>query len=491
MLFNDVDLAQWLIVSDVQRNVGTSHTNTTVKIGNSDGSLWQNMSRNSSTIVVTGILHGDLAALRRTFAGAIDYDEPKVLVFGDEPDVYYNAIYDGQPTMTELSHTGTVSLSFLVPDGVAHSVTPSVAEIDSNGQIMIDNKGTYPSWPIISATMNSDNGVIALTNDQGGVLEFGDPDEVDTEQKTKSDKPVHDYMRADQDGYTPNVGPYRYTTYVYNNKPNKLAGSIKFNGLAIPTFVEPEYESWSGPSLHRSIGSNSSGKSDGNFTWKTRFDFNDSPEELGRIELSLTSGDDIIASFTMRDSSKTSVQRIVEFYTPATGLKTVKLDVKKFADTWNKGFYELSLTRNEQGAEFKISVIKKLTGETVTPGASYSYRFYDEAFQKASIDGITCVMMKFYDYPPAEMDWTNNLFTWINVPYTVDLPNQFEDGDTVTIDVKNSKIYVNDVLNNSLQRVGNDWDRFRIMPGSNNIKVVTSSWADPISCKVTYEEAWK
>ncbi|MCT3379483.1 distal tail protein Dit, partial [Lacticaseibacillus paracasei] len=125
-----VDITQWMYVQMVERDVGTNHVNTMQKVGISDGQMLQYMSRDVKTIVVTGIvMNDDLVPLRRSLAAAIDTDEPQQLIFGDEPDKYYLAIVDSQPTFTEGFRSGTISISFICPDGgIAHSVATQTAD---------------------------------------------------------------------------------------------------------------------------------------------------------------------------------------------------------------------------------------------------------------------------------------------------------------------------------------------------------------------------
>ncbi|MFT8762065.1 MAG: distal tail protein Dit, partial [Lacticaseibacillus paracasei] len=125
-----VDITQWMYVQMVERDVGTNHVNTMQKVGISDGQMLQYMSRDVKTIVVTGIvMNDDLVPLRRSLAAAIDADEPQQLIFGDEPDKYYLAIVDSQPTFTEGFRSGTISISFICPDGgIAHSVATQTAD---------------------------------------------------------------------------------------------------------------------------------------------------------------------------------------------------------------------------------------------------------------------------------------------------------------------------------------------------------------------------
>ena len=125
-----VDITKWMYVQMVKRDVGTNHVNTMQKVGISDGQMLPYMSRNVKTIVVTGIVMNDnLVPLRRSLAAAIDTDEPQQLIFGDEPDKYYLAIVDSQPTFTEGFRSGTISISFICPDGgIAHSLATNTAD---------------------------------------------------------------------------------------------------------------------------------------------------------------------------------------------------------------------------------------------------------------------------------------------------------------------------------------------------------------------------
>ncbi|MCZ2769968.1 phage tail family protein, partial [Lacticaseibacillus paracasei] len=52
------------------------------------------------------------------------------------------------------------------------SPNPADPEYYTN-TITVHNAGTYPVEPVITATMHADNGLIALINSQGGVLQFG------------------------------------------------------------------------------------------------------------------------------------------------------------------------------------------------------------------------------------------------------------------------------------------------------------------------------
>ncbi|WP_177169585.1 distal tail protein Dit, partial [Lacticaseibacillus paracasei] len=58
------------------------------------------------------------------------------------------------------------------------SPNPADPEYYTN-TITVHNGGTYPVEPVITATMHADNGFLGFANSQGGVLQFGNPEEVD------------------------------------------------------------------------------------------------------------------------------------------------------------------------------------------------------------------------------------------------------------------------------------------------------------------------
>ncbi|MCT3326718.1 phage tail protein, partial [Lacticaseibacillus paracasei] len=389
-----VDITQWMYVQMVERDVGTNHVNTMQKVGISDGQMLQYMSRDVKTIVVTGIvMNDDLVPLRRSLAAAIDTDEPQQLIFGDEPDKYYLAIVDSQPTFTEGFRSGTISISFICPDGgIAHSVatktfdnmpykdlsdnllhntgddwnpvvwsadgttttqngitsatntsksviqtvvdrndsswlTPGATvtiSVDVKGQgnigfgylngngweddsptqqvnsdeyirlyftrtinsvhfdagtpnfavdafcptstltfrhvkadlgptaspwspnpadpeyytdtITVPNAGTYPSEPVITATINGDDGVLTAINDQGSVLQFGSPDETDGFVKQKSERVYHLDFNQTPTGVTLNNGVTAFPYYEHGNDANVQSGPFGYaNGIAYPS----------------------------------------------------------------------------------------------------------------------------------------------------------------------------------------------------------------------------------------------------------------
>lgn len=635
-----VDITQWMYVQMVERDVGTNHVNTMQKVGISDGQMLQYMSRDVKTIVVTGIvMNDDLVPLRRSLAAAIDADEPQQLIFGDEPDKYYLAIVDSQPTFTEGFRSGTISISFICPDGgIAHSVATKTADnmpykdvpvnlqpdsnftqlpstwtldgvvFDNSGEfakltsqgtgmqriygagnpfasipagsqytisftaysaiagtsfkigsftsmnlfkltttatyykfsatknssdanalsvillnagdiiyikkvklelgasaspwspnpadpeyysdtITVHNGGTYPVEPVITATMHADNGVVAFVNDQGSVLQFGSPSEIDGVVRQKSERVYYFDFENEPKGIVMNDGALTYPNYRDNpSTPNKQKGIFSYgrpdgydNAIAYPNTERNPSNYWSGPSMSGKLAANSNGKQNGNFEWRNLIRFATMTNWAGRVEFNLTCEGKIVASLALYDQSTTDDQ--------------VMFEGKIHDGNDARMLFHEALPRDLYSRANSFAVISKM-GDQLTfrvdrvGGGNVIKPFTISGFASQPIDGWTAWFSAFSDVLEANMGWQDSYFDWINVDYWTDVPNRFKKGDVVKIDVAKRVVSLNGAEDPTLQAVGNNWEGFQLLPGKNTIQVLQSDWAERYMCQVEWREAW-
>lgn len=498
LTYNGVELSQWLDITDVQRNLGTTHSNAMVKVGQSDGQLWQYMSRDAKTITVTGIItNANLANLRRELGAAIDTDEPQQLIIGDDTGVYYNAIIDGQPTFAEDWRSGTVSLSFIVPDGVAHSLTTktltNASEDGSVAEIVdFNNAGSYKSYPVINVTMASDNGYIGLANSAGGYLELGNREEVDGVTQQKTEHALALGMDSEPSGVVYNSGASNYNGYGYDSsKPNKRQGTITYGKdaaggtAALPTYINGNY--WAGPSMYLPISANSNGVATGNFSYAARGIFNTDKGAMGRLEQVLQSGSDVAFESVLRDSTNNADQILWEVWIKNTQVKTTTLNRKIFV---NNKFIQTQITRMGGQIKFVLSVVNGFTGSTVKVASpvTVSSTRYDLA--DLAVDGWSAWFERWQGNQHVISSLSDVRFDWVNVDYWVDEPNRWSNGDIVTIDTVNKQVLTNGVPDLTLQTVGNHWDDFYLAPGTNKVDTACSSWATQPRVDIYYQEAY-
>ncbi|GEK39313.1 phage tail protein [Lacticaseibacillus casei] len=639
-----VDITQWMYVQMVERDVGTNHVNTMQKVGISDGQMLQYMSRDVKTIVVTGIVMNDnLVPLRRSLAAAIDADEPQQLIFGDEPDKYYLAIVDSQPTFTEGFRSGTISISFICPDGgIAHSVATKTADnmpykdvpvnfaiashasgsnttskdaypihmqlsedlsgktittvakvivtnyqgkvdstnsmgpyidvkdglstgiwaglinqipITGNGvytssprtiaknsltgtanqidvemynlnatievwiklelgttaspwspnpadpeyytnTITVHNGGTYPVEPVITATMHADNGLIAFINSQGGVLQFGNPEEADGVERQRSEVARYEGFDKEPVGAAYNTGQTNSHYYYIAAQKNVMEGSVKYaddDGSAVePVFLPTNSYYWEGPSVHLKTTNASNGSNTGSFIAKWRYKFNSNVSALGAIEMTLDNDTGVAYEVIIRANYAGKDDVDVQVFAGSTLVFQQTLNRSVFS---NGRYYEAKLTKlgntlNLQLAGIVQGGIKPSEVITRNPPLIMPPIMLTSDEASLPITGVTLWFQRFENYPYPDMGVYDMDIEWLNVDYWTDLKNRFGAGDVVTIDVANRAVYVNGVPDSTLHTIGNEWSKFRFNPGDTLIQMVPSSWAQPFACEVDLREAW-
>ncbi|NVO89741.1 phage tail family protein, partial [Lactobacillus rhamnosus] len=355
--------------------------------------------------------------------------------------------------------------------------------------ITVHNGGTYPVDPVITATMHGDNGVVAFVNDQGSVLQFGSPSEIDGVVRQKSERVYYFDFENEPKGIVMNDGALTYPNYRDNpSTPNKQKGIFSYgrpdgydNAIAYPNTERNPSNYWSGPSMSGKLAANSNGKQNGNFEWRNLIRFATMTNWAGRIEFNLTYEGKIVASLALYDQSTTDDQ--------------VMFEGKIHDGNDARMLFHEALPRDLYSRANSFAVISKM-GDQLTfridrvGGGNVIKPFTIDGFASQSIDGWTAWFSAFSDVLEANMGWQDSYFDWVNVDYWTDVPNRFKEGDVVKIDVAKRVVSLNGAEDPTLQTVGNDWEGLQLLPGNNTIQVLQSDWAKPYTCQVEWQEAW-
>ena len=480
-------MSKYLETNSVERNIGQNRKASLQKIGVSSGKRFQYTSADEGKVTVSFLVRRDMVAKRREIAGLLSSNEPQQLIFGDEPDKYYLAIADGQISLSEKFRHGNGEVTFIIPDGLAHSLTTATVSGQSGTDITVTNAGTAPTSPLLTATMAADNGLVGWVNSAGGVLQFGSPDEIDGTQHDDSETVFHHTMLGAPTGITLNAGTVVYKNYLGDAaRPNKQAGSFQYaKDTAAPMYNRTASDNWAGPSMSGTIAANSQGSNMGNLLWANRINLATNAQAAGRIEFNLTSSSNIVLSMVLRDSNYASDILTLDLIAMGQTIWSHNLDRKLFTN----GFYSLQIGKLGNQATFRLAKIQTLeggmnTGQTLVQSPTIV------GLADAAIDGYTVWMPGFSDKPGWTINWSDSIFQWVNVEYWQDLPNRFSAGDELVADVATKTVYVNGVEDGTVQAIGNDWDKFMIQPGENTLQPVASSWAEPFTAKIEYREAW-
>src|SRR5690606_15445792 len=92
----------------------------------------------------------DLQKVKEDMANWLIHDEPKELVFKDEPDRVYYALVDGELELDEIFSTGRGEITFICPDPFKYG-SEKVYQTDQD-TFIIENEGTAPAKPIFELT---------------------------------------------------------------------------------------------------------------------------------------------------------------------------------------------------------------------------------------------------------------------------------------------------------------------------------------------------
>ena len=490
VIFNGHELNEFLgVTSDFERGIGTERENNLLEVGSSNFKQYQGYRLKENRIPMPFVIRYNLTEKRRELASILNVDEPKKLIFGDEPDKYYLAVPTGKVGLSENNFLGKGEILWEVPDGRAHAVEEKT--FTGTTEIEVINGGSYGTFPLLNVEMEGDNGVVALFTEDGAIIQIGNPDEIDGVPYQKQEMVIDERWNGTSmpANWSKNTGKIRYTTYVANGQPNKIKGEWDFTTDA--DAVRPSYSGnlepvWAGPTLHRDIPKNSNGSNTANFTYKNRFTFDAINRTVGRIELNLQSGDDIPLSFVMRDSSTSNAEIRYEIWIQGKRYIDKALDRTKF----KSGFFQVEINKYDGKIEFKIVDIKAISNEIVTGSSVEIQSWYVSGMEDVPITSLTTWIHRFQNESWTGINLTDTKFTWLNVDKWNDLANTFSKGDMLSIDTSSATISVNGVQSTVLGALGNEWDKFEIPPGKHKIYVMVSSWAEAPEVSLSIREAY-
>lgn len=355
--------------------------------------------------------------------------------------------------------------------------------------IKIENNGTYRTKPRFSFRMKGENGLVALLNQNGAVLQFGNPADVDGKQSARVEKGLEEGFW----GNTLNPALQVNTGFksVYPNKnsnpstPNLVQGTwdMKQDVDAVtPTFKGVgDIQVWHGPTIMADIQAPSNTDRTLPISTHFRFIFNNYDKaQRGRIEFSTfdENGDPIMTA-VIRDSNLTSNELVFEAWYKNKRLHEKILDRKVF----NKAFYEMNMDRRGDKLIWRLVQIKSLNMNSngwSQAGIDKEYKFTwtlpEPDTSKFTKTGFW--IMRYSNKYHVIMRMTDMQARWEGTPYYQNIENYFQDGDLVEIDTSTRELFVNGVVNNQLNVVGNQWEQFELETGETIIQPLVSEWAN-------------
>ena len=464
--FNGVELNQYIsVLNGFTPFVGADWDVSTSTEGSKQGEEFEYTTYKYKLIDMPFEISGNLAEKYDKLCSALNADEPKELIFESIPDRVFYAVPVGDFDLEQISTFGSGTITWLVPDGLAHSTTEKTFEASANSDGVLEatvvNNGTVSVPVSYEITHNHENGFIGIVSEYG-ILQYGSVDEADDEAREKSETLLKYTKPSDYNAMTEGKG------ILASNDTFPMTGKLTgYEDGWLRMQSSGSGSSWHGAARQVTLPADSSGNSGAvNFKLDANILFQTSKAtEMGLLELVV--GDENgehLASIHIVKSSKSDSMCSAIFQVQAVEKGRVKYEPNASSATNSKNGL-VSIGKSGELFEF------------VFGGKTYPFRV-PEAAEKKGLSITIFIGQYGSDVNPVRnMAFGKMSFRKDKVQYRVDIPNRYADGDVITIDGETTKMYVNGVIALGDEVKGST--HFHVPTGESKIQFYFSDFCDP------------
>lgn len=470
--FNGIELGEFIDVlqdfsplSGVDWSPGFSNTGGTRK-----GVDFAFTTYKSKSIPMPFTMLGNLENKYDELEKILNVNEPKELIFESLPDRVFYAIPDGDLDFTEDGPLGEGTITWIIPDGVAHaSVGKSFPASENEEGILeatIINSGTEEAPVSYEITHNHENGFIGIVSEHGAI-QLGKIDEVDAVPAEKSEilfrcDSASEFLSA----FTAGEGIFDKN---YNYGRDGTWGSVSLEGrqwLSLDSVGSGS--SWHGAIAQKILPEDSSGAVGAkNFTCQFTMWFETGKvPQTGAIEVVIgdSAGKQIMSMHIVKSSTNTNICN-AKFQVGSVEKGKVQYEPGYWSYTAKGGV--VKLVKNGGTFEFHFNGKKySYTDSSLKDKEAYSVSISE--IQHSNRGKANLVSHMYFGYLYFQKD---------NVEYLKDIPNRYPDGSVVYIDGNTRKIYVDGIPSQLDEVKGSNY--FKALPGETKVQFYYSDFSDP------------
>lgn len=411
----------------------------------------------------------------------LNQDEPKQLILSDEPDVYFNAIFEKAKINEEHDRIRSGELTFICHDPFKHAIEKksfTAEKVDGILTATIENTGNVAVPIEYEINMNSDNGFIGIVS-KNGVMQYGFVEEADGETYEQSEvlKNTEDMFNAPSD--PTGTQCVSDPTFVINGELGAIPWSSAPAKKWLAITKDIVIGNWHGGQKTIQINADSEGHIGAkNFMcyWRRWF-------QKGRIK---QRG---FQSLFFLDAEKRPICGTrLGAYSLLDGYASLDfvLNGKIVKNISTKVYGENDLPFNANRGH---DALTKEGGKVTFYYSGNYFSYYEPEIENAEIKYIQINLSKWASDEGVTRNYIGVLtFTKLHVEKWKDNPNRYARGDSLLIDGNDSKVYVNDLVKMGDEIVGTEY--FKALPGDNTIQIYNSSWAEDVTAKAWIREAW-
>lgn len=497
-----------------------THNITTKEVGRRDGAFYRYKKLESVTLTINFGLFAntklELEEAGTKLNSVLDVTEAK-LVFFDEQNKYYIGTVAGV-TMDQDDNSGgygyhiSGSFEFQCNNPYKHSTFETKISKQVNlDTITLINNGSIPTPLMITSKIKKDSaylGFVLDKNDSKNIYyQIGDPETNAPNKSNTNDTETifDDYAPTMLNTWSRNTGysvddkwnwnwcddPSKQGDFVlWDEKGQKLAYCSNFGSEPVvdnsDAFNSRKFK-WYGPTLTKTIPTNSSGRYpiDWKFSYRVDFVYND-VLQVGHQSMNLCGlNGESIFSFSIEKNCCGSglIQGIVKYNSGRTRDCFTMPALGVLSGSWGN-----MVNIEKRGYTITISTLVSGLNTHVEP-LSKTYTLENKDVELRSATFSTFRYHK--QYPPM---WYNGIYEAKLVMYNTSSPDQIvknslNEGDVVKIDSSNNSCSINGSANWDAVDIGSQ--PLMLDPGTHTLRILTSAWSPIPEVDVTYRERWK
>lgn len=458
---NDFELSKYFdLTEEPDRGLFPEVEHDLVKMARSNGS--RSVSKRLGSRIITLELYalsGDFRKTKDDLADVLFDEGRQKLWFSDEPDRYWLVELTGDSSFKrsmDYRNEAYGQLQFLVEDGLAHSVQSKKFPF-SKDTASIENKGTYKTPVDVNITFTSDANSIGFVSEDN-IVQLGTSLSEDEGNMIQSTKVMNDDMgSATKNLWSTNTGRVRWR-YDDGDNTSKVQGSLGWGATEVyPTNYGPDVEKdkkgyWHGPTVTRMLT-----KPLRDFEAYHRVEFKpngnskEKPACQGLLEINYSDSDNnFIVGFEIKDNNNTADKVEFSFFIGTYRMYTGYLPRNVL--TFHGGFFG-SIMMKKVGNQFTFR-LARINGDNWKETWSIQKSWYNETVAMLSASIINSFMSKWKNDRPMTIKLTHTRVTSFATQNESLIPKTFYAGDTVLVDGKTNRVYINGLRDDSYRVIG-------------------------------------
>lgn len=396
---------------------------------------------------------------------ALNVSDPAQLIFEATDTRYCLAVPSGGLEFDQILATGEGAITWIVPDGVFHATTEKTFDAAAGDEgileVQIQNNGSEETPVSYEITHSHENGYIGIVSEYGAI-QLGSVDEVDAEEKQRSEELFRYSTAEDYNAMTNGQG-----ILTEDFPKNGTWGSVSAEGKQwLSLSGQGSGSSWHGASKYQVLPADTQGSTEAvNFYCQAKVWYETGlVDQTGLVELVIGDEDgDHLASIHL-------IKKVTNANTAEAVFQVMGVE---------KG--RVPFTPSNQGPTTKDGgqIYIRKTGQQFDfyfGGTVYPFRVPEAAEKKAHSvtiflgqigSGGSLITRMYFDYLFFRKD---------NVTYLSDIPNRYQAGDVVFIDGGKQKVYTNGIPTQD-EVVGSKY--FKVPSGTTTVQFYYSDFCSP------------